>query len=333
MINNRNAAVSLKLDIESGDAVQDLFSRENGLFAVTRTKIFRLRSPDDLDPERAYPGVPWEQSLYLPHGTTDPFVARTIIQTDRIGRIFFAQRTPKYAALTNVSWEMMNSLVSLRYIRDRLKRRIEEVVVMLSANWEQYTSEPALKSLPMVEYYDIEFRSFVNEVRRALTKIGELFSILTPINIKNGHFHKALQWVQTSQGPDSSLASMLQRDLAWISCWIDMRIAIEHPASDKFIETSNFAIEPNRSIRLPTWRFVHPTYDMARPQNLLDVFSTCMQNLLAFFEDLQVILLDEHTPKGLIVDFATVPEEDRSIDLPMRFDVRVGYSVPPRTSL
>ena len=92
------------------------------------------------------------------------------------------------------------------------------------------------------------------------------------MDFSGGHFHKAQEWAIRERGEDSLLAQMFKHDKRWINTWIDMRIAIEHPKKDKFIETLNFSLEADRTIRLPTWRFIHPDYDMARPQNLLDVF-------------------------------------------------------------
>ena len=68
---------------------------------------------------------------------------------------------------------------------------------------------------------------------------------------------------------------MLGGDQRWIKPWIDIRISIEHPEADKYVETIDFSLEPSGAIRLPTWRFIHPDYDMDKPQNLLDAMD-CM---------------------------------------------------------
>lgn len=98
-----------------------------------------------------------------------------------------------------------------------------------------------------------------------------------------------------------------------------MRIAIEHPTKDKNIETLNFALEANRNIRLPTWRFRHPSFDMDRPQNLLEVFEICIDNLLKFYEDLQLALLDGHLPPMMEIIIEEIPVESRELALPLRY--------------
>jgi hypothetical protein len=133
------------------------------------------------------------------------------------------------------------------------------------------------------------------------------------------NYHKAESWAKDLYGEDSLLAQMLQSDQNWIGTWIAMRIAIEHPSKDKFIETLNFSLEPSRNCRLPTWRFVHPEYDMARPQNLLNVFEACLHNLLKFYEDLQITLLDGHLPSNIKIQIETIPEKDRDVDQPLRY--------------
>ena len=316
----RRAAVSLQIDLPEGDGVRELFSRENGLFCVSSSSIMRLRSPDDLDPQFEH-DAPWEQSLYLPHGASDPLVARTILQTRHLLEPFFTLGSGKCKELTDVSWEIMNSLVSLRVVKERLETQVHEIVEEVSSFLPKYTQGESPKPLPIVKYYDIEFRSFVNEVRRALSKISDLFAILTPKSFKDGHFHRALEWSRRERGPDALLTKMLDGDQRWIKTWIAIRVAIEHPETDKYVETLNFSLEADRQVRLPTWRFVHPDFDMARPQNLLDVFSTCIDNLLKFYEDLQVVLLDGHMPTQVKINLDVVSEDDRNPDCPMRYNI------------
>ena len=82
----RNKAVTLDLDLEEGDELIEVIGRESGLHYVTRKKIIRYRSPDDSDPNLEYENTPWRQNLVLPHGASDPIVARTIIQTEKLFR-------------------------------------------------------------------------------------------------------------------------------------------------------------------------------------------------------------------------------------------------------
>lgn len=316
----RDAAVSIELDIEKGDWIVDLIHRENGLFAITLKTIIRTRSPDHLDPDLDHPDAPWEQSVYLPLGSSDPLVARTILQTKALADIFFVGKPDEHRALMDISWEVLNSLVSLRVIRERLEARVSDIMSIVDKDFDTYTKGQSPKPLPIVEYYDVEFRSFVNEVRRALSTISNLFAVLTPKDFGGAHFHKALDWARGEYGESSLLATLLKNDQEWIKAWIDMRIAIEHPKKDKFIETLNFALEADRTIRLPTWRFVHPDYDMGQPQNLLEVFGFCIDNILKFYEELQIALADGHLPPTVKVGIDFVEEEERDPNCPMRLN-------------
>jgi hypothetical protein len=315
----RNGAVSLKLHLDESDTVRQMLSRENGLFIVTSNKIIRVRSPNDLDPNLEHADAPWEQSVYLPHGAKDPLVARTILQTEAMAEMFFAKRSEKHRAMMDISWEVLNSLVSLRVVRERLEKRITEIIAVVEADLDSYTKGESPKPLPVVEYYDIEFRSFVNEMRRVINKVSELFAVLTTAKIDSGHFHKALEWARKERGDKSLLAMMLAGDQGWLRLWIDVRIALEHPAKDKFVETLNFSLEKDRNVRLPTWRFVHPDHDMARPQNLLDVFDIAIKNVLTFFENLQIVLLDGHLPSNFKIGYSEIHENQRDPEAPMRY--------------
>lgn len=327
---SRDGSIRLELDLGKDDKVMELISRSNGLFFITKEKILRYRSPDSLDPDLECATAPWEQSFILPLGSTDPIVARTVIQTHRAISAFFPDNSKEHIQLCDISWEVMNSLVSLQFINERLKNQIYNIVEIVEADLESYTKGQSPKPLPAVSYYDIEFRSFVNEVKRCLDTISELFPILSELEFgkkhnsfkkefSRGHFHKAQAWAKKNGGNSNPLAQMLEDDQRWIGAWIAIRIAIEHPVKNKYVETLNFSLEADRKVRLPTWRFIHPDYDMARPQNLLEIFDTCIENLLKFYEDLQITLLNKQLSSSIAIFIESVPEKHRDIEMPLRY--------------
>jgi hypothetical protein len=321
----REEPLSLNLDLENGDAVCEIVSRENGLFIITKRKIICIRSPSDLDIGLEYNSASWQQSLYLPHGASDPLVARTVIQTAKMAEIFFSKNSEKYKILSDISWEVMNSLLSLRFVKDRLEKQVNTIMGIIEKDLETYTGGKSPKPLPVVEYYDIEFRSFANEVRRAINKISELFLPLIGRDFGMGRFHKAQEWSVQVRGKESLLAQMLDSDQRWIKAWVDIRVAIEHPKKDMFVETCNFFLESSRTVRLPTWRLIHPKHEMSRPQNLLIVLNTCIDNLLKFYEDIQIVLTDGHLPKAFKIVAEIIPEDKRNPDIPCRYNF---YRVP-----
>ncbi len=111
--------------------------------------------------------------MYLPLGARDPLVARTILQTEAMAEMFFAKQSEKHGAMMDISWEVLSSLVSLRVVRERLEKRITEVMALLEADIDSYTMGNSPKPLPIVEYYEIEFRSFVNEMRLRIPVIAD----------------------------------------------------------------------------------------------------------------------------------------------------------------
>lgn len=316
----RRGAVSLELDLEAGDNIQAIISRPNGLFFVTEQKIIRVRSDDDLDPDATEADAPWAQSIHLPHGSRDELVARTILQSKALAEAFFGLQDTRSNQLLDISWEVMNSLVCLRHMRVRLGTEIERLVSAIENDIERYTSGKSPPPLPLIPYFDIEFRSYINEVRRTLTKVSEVFSVFTDYNCENGHFHKALEWAEKHLGEDQVLSQMLRNDLKWLKIWIDIRIAIEHPKVDRYLETANFSLLPNRQIQLPTWRFMHPDYpSLSRPQVLIDALKIVEANILKFYEDLQVALLEPRTIGPYVLGAALIDESERDELAPMRY--------------
>jgi hypothetical protein len=58
---------------------------------------------------------------------------------------------------------------------------------------------------------------------------------------------------------------------------------------------------------------------MDRPQNLLDAFDFAIKNVLTFFENLQIVLLDGHLPDSVKVSYADIPESERDPEAPLRY--------------
>lgn len=316
---SRAQPISIPLDLAEGDAVYRTFSRPNGLFFVTEKSLVRVRSDDALDPNVEYADVPWERSVYLPHGSRDPLVARTILQTDSLVSVFVHDRE-RGMALKDISWSVMTSLASLRHIRVRITELIDESIDIIEADLPAFTTGISPRPLPFLPYLDIEFLSYVNEVRRILSKISEVFSALTDHKGEKGHFHKALLWLKENRPPNEIITQMLEADLRWIELWIKIRVAIEHPTPNQYVEALNFGLDPDRKVRLPTWRFVHPDYpDMARPQNMTDVLEILESNLLKFYEDLQVSLLPSVKFGPYEAQCALVEEGERDPVAPFRY--------------
>ncbi|MGV8855149.1 MAG: hypothetical protein ACOH2L_10900 [Devosia sp.] len=316
----RKAPISLELDLAANDRTHAMIDRPNGLFIITEQKIMRIRSDDLVDPKATESNAPWEQSVHLPYGSRDPIVARTIIQTKLLTEAFFGANSQSSVQLAYIAWEVMNSLISLRHMREQLNAEIDRCIAEVQADLPRFTEGRAPAPLPLVPYYDIEFRLYVNEIRRLLSKVSEVFAAMTEHEGEKGHFHKALAWVRQNHGPDSALARMLTDDLKWITLWIDIRISIEHPKRSCYLETLNFSLEPNRKIRLPKWRLVHEKYpSLEKPQDFTKSTELVEQNLLKFFEDLQVALLPARRIGEYTMTYALVDEPMRNEAVPMRY--------------
>ena len=314
-------AASFSFDLDEDDRIVELLGRPNGTYALTKSKIFRIQSPEVMDPTGQLKDVPWGRSLYLPFGSRDWIVARTILQTERILALIFPKNSQEYSGAMEIAWEIMNSLVSLRLILDRLDSEIARIGAEIEADIDAYKTGPTPKTLPCLDFYEIEFRSFANEVRRTLTTISNLFPLLSEIDVGRGHFHKAIEQAKSSRGENSLLFQMLTGDHRWIQVWIAIRVAIEHPTSDKYVELRNFALGPDRQLWLPTWRLVHPELGHTQQQNLLDVFEICIHNLLKLFEDLLLVLGDRHLPSEVKIGFHSIAEDQRDPECPMRYQV------------
>ena len=66
-----------------------------------------------------------------------------------MGEIFLGRQSVKFTSLFDISWEIMNSVVSLRLIRQRLEKRIEEAASIIKDR-PKYTIGKSPLPLPIV---------------------------------------------------------------------------------------------------------------------------------------------------------------------------------------
>jgi hypothetical protein len=326
----RGRAMSFQFDLEDDDNMVEMVSRPNGMFIVTKKKILSLVSPDKLDPDIDHADVPWQQNIVLPLGASNYIVARALIQSRRMMGGIIPQNDQRFLDVTEISWEVMNSLISLSVIKDRLQNQIEQILQQVDRNYAEYTVGTSPKPLSIVEYYEIDFRSFCIEVKRCLYKIFELLIALTEIR-PNGDApsflpKNAIPKCINAYGKNDPLVKLLEQDREWQELWIEIRNCVEHPKKDRQVVTQNFRLEADRSVTVPTWSFIHPKYAMDKPQNLITVFDNCINNLLKFYEEFLLHLIAKNCPDYMGLNVICIESERRDIDCPLRFDVS-GYFI------
>ncbi len=293
---SREQAQVINLDLEEGDRQVRLLPCDIGFFVITQRKILRLRSASDIDPDNQYPETPWEQCEVLSFGASDEIVNDTIIYTQEI----MDRRCPisemERNALTNISWEVMESLISLRSIKDDFEKDQVAVFNIIDSDFEAFAKH-AKKAIPTVSNCGVRVRSFFVYVRLCLDSISSLFDALTELKFGKGHrlfpkncnkfakgyFDNALIWIKAEREDQADLINILENNVQWIKTWIDARNAAVHPRKNNYIEIINFSLEASGKITFPKWALIHDAYPDFQSSDILRSFEKVIVDLRYFY--------------------------------------------------
>jgi hypothetical protein len=322
----RDAAFSIDVGLGIEEKISFLISRKDGLYAIGLDKIIRINLPDDFDPQLIHEGAPVTKTLFLAQGSRNPLVARTILQVEDLSN--FVGSDTRQSSIRDIAWEVMMSLVGLDRIIRRINNAIDIKKQEILPDYEKYTTGFSPPPVPIIDDLEVEFRSAALIANHAVNTISELFSTFFEQDFKRGRFDKILSWSMKRFGADDLLPAMLKRDHIWIECWSEIRNAIEHPREDYFLRINNFRLMPDRQIQLPTWQLKHPKFsDLFKPQQLLETIETHRNNILGFFENIFILLLEKTLNLKTPISIIDIDENDRNPDCPKRYEIGLGASV------
>lgn len=304
---NREQAQRINLDLEEGDEQIRFLRRDIGFFVITHRKILRLRSASDIDPDNQYPETPWEQCEVLSFGASDEIVNDTIIYTQEIMDRTYPISEVERNALTNISWEVMESLISLRSIKDDFEKDQVAVFNIINSDFDSFAKHTR-KAIPAVSNCGLRVRSFFVYVRLCLDSISSLFDALTELKFgkgyplfpkrcnkfAKGYFDNALIWIKAERGDQADLINILENNVQWIKTWIDARNAAVHPRKNNYIEIINFSLEAGGKITFPKWALIHDAYPNFQSSDILNSFEKIICDLRRLYIVMlnQLIVLD-----------------------------------------
>lgn len=315
IMRNRDAAIFMRPGIAAGDRTVEMISREDGLYVITLENIIRINLPDQTDTNLDHEDAPIIQTVFLPLGSRNPFVARTVIQAQEFGKWLMQSR------FLDVAWEVMFSLVALDRIVSQIEKSIENTKEVISENVQIYVIGQSPPPVPIVEFLEVDFRTCVLINHHILHAISDLFSVCLDLSFKRGRFDEILKLLRQRFDSSDPLVLMMESDHSWIYCWNEVRNAIEHPRPDYFVRVNNFRLLPNREIQLPTWQIKHSTLDMYRPQAMIEALNNLRLNVLGFYENLLVELVDKAMQFPFPIGIRDIPEHERNPECPKRYAI------------
>jgi len=224
------------------------------IYKVDRT--FKALTPDDVDPKRTKPNVPWAWAITDDAGSANPIIARVFIQ---------CAEALKDKKLTRGDSE--NIKISLHTAKEDL-RKCEKAFLKVAAAQNAIVEEiqktgglkierRVVNNLPQVAHLEDEATVFLINAKRAVQNIAEVLNDFFGITIKNGNFSIGIKQLRALQPSPDELLKVLDIFEPKIKRIVDMRNSQEHMPKKTFVE--NFRLTAD-AILPPSWR-INPEPD------------------------------------------------------------------------
>lgn len=248
-------------------------------------------------------------------GTSDPIVARTVLQARKLIGLYELTEKNSQGAVS-VFNNVRRHLHQCDDIAKELVRDIKEKSEQLPQSLER-GQETAVIRLPAASNLTNSVETYLYHAKLVFRELKGVFKYTLGKGFKpTTQYNHIADWSQKRFGNKNKLSKWLRGNCDWVQKVIDSRNAVEHP-EDHALEIRNFHIErPNNStgyVQGPTW-----SLDGEIPKSLLKDMQVLTTNMLEFCEVLLVHCLGNIKDIYPIV-IAEVPEERRNKDAPVRF--------------
>jgi hypothetical protein len=247
-------------------------------------------------------------------------MTRLILQSDELLGFCTMSKERKQQVIEHFH-QLQPRLVTCDVIAKRVSAAVDTIAGEVNA--KGFETQPHAIAIPQVLDLERDVEQFLISAKDVLRDAAGLFKIFFDKEFDGPKYDEIIKWCGERFGQDHHLAQLLLADQEeWIRELIYKRNAAEHPGGRSgHLHIHNFEFdEATRNFYVPAWQ---RNDEQRRPiaQNL----TTYVDNMITFCEDLLVVSMKT---VGIMpaVDFAIIPEAERTKDRPHR--VRVVLAVP-----
>ncbi|MGA2853285.1 MAG: hypothetical protein ABSE90_04020 [Verrucomicrobiota bacterium] len=250
----RDRGGSFSVPSDTG-AIKRLVGLDGFMEIYTVHATYRVKSPDNLDPTRTVPNMPWSQSAHAMVGASNPIVARIFIQAVdaldnwplRNGNIEAIKRHLHVCKEEAIICETAYNKLKLEY--DKAVARVNDRKLKIQGNMVECPHLPSLRD---------EATAFLTSAKRAIQGAGEVFNQFyvpdgTKPLVKNANFSFAITRIENSRPGDQVFLDFLKKIEPVTKRFVEMRNGLEHPTGKDFTKIEDFQLTP-KGIASPTWQ-------------------------------------------------------------------------------
>lgn len=280
-------------------------------------KTFRIKTPESIDPERTNPNALWTNSPVSDDGSSNPIIARVLLQSyDILNTASFANEVDKEAVTLHLH-SCKEALLSSELLARRLISQIDEIVAKIQqVGVSKDNNGRGLNPFPQVQNLDVDCGAFLIQANRAIKIICELPNFFISLDRYDSNFEHLAKSLESQIGTDSKLTKFVKDNAANIKYLIELRNKHEHPKKEKRTVIDNFRLMPNSMIRAPHWHLSD-----SEPHSIKHEMLAYIEFLTEMAEFMLIHLVMQSISKTLPYIVLATPEEKIDVTKPIRYQL------------
>lgn len=318
----RDGAGSMELTGGTG-AVMHLIGLPGFMEIYKIDATFQAQTPDNIDPCRTNPDVPWAWKITDDAGCQNPAVARVFIQCAEAlknVRLLRGNQERIGSALHAVKTEIRHCEKAFR----RLAAQHDKIQAAIRAAGGLQVEKRVVNGLPGIPNLQEEGTLFITSAKRALQHVAEVLNEFYGTTVNNARFDIGRKQLKALHPLPKEQLECLEFFAATINRILSLRNSQDHTPKETVIEDFHLtavAIQP------PTWRVKSEPETPMLPE-MRDIIAALIElTEVSFFHGLMDNLDSPPGPFGY--QLLQIPEDQRDKDCPMRFRCELQFAQPP----
>lgn len=284
-------------------------------------KTFRVKTPESIDPHETNPNAPWVASPVSDVGSSNPIVARVLLQGYEILKAAAFDGELDKDAITRQLHSCKETLLACERMAETVGGHIDRIVTDIT---EQGISKDnhgrGLNPFPQVPDLDTDCGTFLVQANRAIKLISELPQLFISLDRSDSNFDHLAKRLGPIVGEDSPLVQFVRGNAQVVRYLIDLRNFHEHPKDVKTV-IQNFHVIPSGAISAPTWQLVGSGNQEARP--VKDEMHAALFFLIQVAEAMLIHLVMHRISPQFPFVVAEIPDENIDPKLPMKYRLTI----------
>ncbi|MGY3027076.1 hypothetical protein ACVWXR_004911 [Pseudomonas lurida] len=287
-------------------------------------KTFRVQTPESIDPDNTNPDAPWVVSPVADVGSSNPIVARVLLQSrEMLDLAMFEGDIDKVAVLSHLH-SCKEMLLACERVSTRVASRIDEIIINITAHGVAKDNHGrGLNPFPQVHDLELDCGTFLVQVNRAIKLICELPSMFIQLNKIDTNFDHLAERLSDALGETSSISTFVRGNAESVRSLIELRNFHEHPKQIRTV-IENFLVLPDGQIQTPTWYL--KGQEVVKPRPIMEDMAAIVEFILGVTECMFIHLLMHRISNEFPFCIQEVSEEERNSAVPIRYKLSLDVT-------